>query len=651
MGITIWQSLSDSAVEMARNALKDVRSLEEWKKIRPQRHNDYMRSLGLDPLPERCDLKVTDYGSFKGKGFRARKIGFQILPDCWSSACVYYPDPMPKGKAPGVLYVCGHASIGTYHYQYHPIMWARRGYVCLIVDTIEQNDNPGEHHGSFMNKHEGWLSMGYTPAGAEVWNAMRALDILAADPKADPERLAVTGVSGGGSCSFHLAVADERLKAVSTLCGVSSPLDAITNRHIMGHCDCMYSHNVYQRDISEYAVLIAPRAALFCIADHDPLFHPAESRALVERTKPVYKLFGHEDRCAWLACPGPHGDHPEFDEGTSRWFDKHVAGDERPLVKRGGLELKESVTNVFNGCPPVPNRLELLPQLISPRGTVTLPETAADWPGIRREALKKLCLEVPFLFAKGYKKAGMKMDGDWRWGAGENPVLFRVHRGQIDGVDIWLQMVIYHGTRKKLVLGIGSEGNFAMHAMSRVAGNIDIKSVIYGGFEPRMAGFSAPASLPDLFPPGARLASVRTHAVRMMVLAGMTPAMMTFHDIGMIMDYLSGLEEVKGCEIYLYGKGDAGVAALYKGLIDERISGVILDDVSSSHIDGMPVLGVLRAFDVPQAIGLMAPRRVAQVTPGHSNWTWPTRVYERLGCPDRFIMTDDLRGAMDKILA
>jgi cephalosporin-C deacetylase-like acetyl esterase len=651
MGITLWQSLSDDAVEMARVALKDVKTLAEWKKIRPRRHQEFMRSIGLDPLPERCDLKVTEYGELKGNGFRARKIGFQILPDCWNSACIYYPDPLPAGKAPGVLYVCGHSAIGTYTYQYHPIMWARRGYVCLIVDTIEQNDNPGEHHGAIMNRHDRWLAMGYTPAGAEVWNAMRALDILASDPKVDPERLGVTGVSGGGACSFHTAVADDRLKAVSTLCGVSSPLDAIRNRHVMGHCDCMYPHNVYHKDISDYAALLAPRAALFCIADHDPIFHPGESRALVERTKPVFALYGHEDHCAWLACPGPHGDHPEFDEGTQRWFDRHVAGDERPLLERGARELEERDTNVFKGCPPAPNRLDLLPQLLSPQGTLPLPQTADEWPAVRQRALETLRAQVPGLSARGYRQASFELDGDWQWVGGKAPVLNRMHRGQIDGVEIAMQMVVYSNTRKKLVLGVGNEGHFAMHAMCRTACSIDSQSVVYGGFEPRLAGVNAPASEPYSFPPGARLAPVRSYMTRIMALTGQTPVMMTFHDIGVLVDYVTGLEETKGFEIYLHGRGEAGVAALYRGIMDERIAGVIAEDAPSSHLDGAPILGVLRAFDMPQAVGLMAPRKLALVTAGHNNWNWATRVYERLGCRENLIMTDDLRSAMTRILA
>jgi hypothetical protein len=136
-----------------------------------------------------------------------------------------------------------------------------------------------------------------------------------------------------------------------------------------------------------------------------------------------------------------------------------------------------------------------------------------------------------------------------------------------------------------------------------------------------------------------------------MALSGMTPVMMTFQDIGAVLDYVMGIEEVKGCEIYLHGRRDAGVAALYKGIMDERIAGVIAENIPASHLDGASILGILRVFDMPQAVGLMAPRKLALVTSGHNNWTWPTRVYERLGCPERLIIAGDLRSAMTKILA
>jgi cephalosporin-C deacetylase-like acetyl esterase len=649
-GITLWQSLSDKAEAMARDAFQGIETLEDWTQTRAARHKEFMRSLGLDPLPERCDLKAVDHGGFEGDGYRARKIAFQILPDCWGSACMYYPAPLPEGTLPAVLYVCGHGSIGTYHYQDHPMMWARKGYACLIVDTIEQNDNPGEHHGSLMGRNDSWLSMGYTPAGIEVWNGMRALDILSADPSVDPERIGLTGVSGGGACSFHLAIADERVKALSTLCGISSPLDAITNLHLMGHCDCMYPLNIYGRDISEYAALIAPRPALFCFADHDTLFHPKETTALVERASHVYKLYEKDDHCSLVTCPGPHGDHPEFDEATASWFDKYVAGDSRPSIRRGDREQPESVISIFKGQPPSPNHLHSIPQLISPRGTVALPAKPDEWPDIQNAALQNLRNEILRAQPKPDIESSMALDGDWHWTPTPDPIIFRAHRGHIGGIDVCLHMVTPPNADQKLVLSIGGEGENSMDAMNRATSSLDPKTTAYAGFAPRVGGMNSVAPRDISGPSGSKLPSMRSWLLRAMALTGVTPVMMTIDDIGFAVDYLLGLPEVKGREIFLCGKGDSGVAALYYALLDDRISGVAVEDVPSSHIDGSPILGVLRALDIPQAVGLMAPRKVAMVTPGHSFWTWPTCAYERLGCQDKFLMTGDLRSALDMLL-
>jgi dienelactone hydrolase len=634
MGITLWQNLSDQAEQMANNALKDVKTLDDWKLQRPQIKKEFMRSMGLDPIPEKCDLKITEYGTFSGKGFHGRKIGFQILPDCWTSACVYYPDPMPKGRLPGVLYVCGHGAIGTNSYQFHPIMWARRGYVCLIVDTIEQNDNPGEHHAQEVGKMDSWVSMGYTAAGGEMWNAVRALDVLAADSHVDPERLGVTGVSGGGACSFHLAVADERIKAVSTLCGISTPLDAIANRHLISHCNCIYPNNVYRRDTSEFAALIAPRAAVFCNADDDMIFHADKVREMVERTSKVYGLYGRKDLCRLVTCAGGHGDHPEFYEATDRCFDKNLAGRKHPYVKPGGIELSEKDVTVFNGCPPSPNRTDLLPQLISQRGTVPLPEKPQDWKKIRREALESL---PPFHGDDG--KSFMKQTGAWHLPQAST---FE-HRGQIEGVDLWMYILKPAKCKPKLILGIVGPGGGSRDLLGDIHACIEPGAAASGGFEPRIGGLTSLVPDKDVF-------SISKLFEFAFPLTGSTPVMMTCHDIGVAVDHLAKSKDLKGFEIYLYGKADAGVAALYHGLTDERIAGVILEDAPSTHLDGAAILGILRAFDMPQAVGLMAPRKVALVNPSHNCWTWPSRAYARIGCPERFIQAGTLRDAIAKIL-
>ena len=650
MTISLWHSLAN-CTRTIQNGLKDTATLDDWNRERPERYREFLRCLGLDSVPERCDSQVRDCGTFEGAGFQARRIGFQILPECWASAAVYYPDPQPRTSAPAVLYVCGHATIGTWHYQYHPIMWARRGYVCLILDTIQQNDNPGEHAGSFMGRHDAWLSLGYTSAGGELLNAIRALDVLADDPCVDADRLGVTGVSGGGACSFYLAVVDERIRAVSTLCGISTPHDAVANRHLISHCDCMYPHNVYRRDISEYAALIAPRAVLFCLADHDNLFHPEETRGLVERTRHIYRLMGYPERCQLVTCPGGHGDHEVLDDATATWFDRYVAGEKRPAVKRGDRELPETTTTIFNGQPPSPNRLLLLPHLISLRGTLPLPRTPEDWPAIRTEALGRLRDDILGVTLTDDPDARLDLDGDWRWGEGLESTMNRTYRGRIAGIEVWLRTVISLDCRPKIVLAVAGEGQNADMALSWVRCGLDPDSVACAGFEPRIAGGNQAAPVKDNSPPGSRYGSFRNLNMRAMAIVGTTPVMMTIHDIGVALDCLEQIDELQRHEIYLYGRGDSGVAALYRSLIDDRVAGVIVEDTPASHLDGAPILGILRAFDMPQAVGLMAPRRVALVTPGNHTWTWPSRVYERLGCADHLVVSPDVRHALDTVLA
>src|SRR5690606_28417572 len=100
MSNTIWSTLATEAERMAAAAFSDIHTLEDWEKCRPQLRADFLRSVGLATLPERGDPRLTDHGELSGKGFRVRKISFQILPDCWASASIFYPDPLPPEAAP-----------------------------------------------------------------------------------------------------------------------------------------------------------------------------------------------------------------------------------------------------------------------------------------------------------------------------------------------------------------------------------------------------------------------------------------------------------------------------------------------------------------------------------------------------------------------
>ena len=65
-------------------------------------------------------------------------------------------------------------------------------------------------------------------------------------PDVDPERIAVTGISGGGAATFWIAAADERVKVAVPVSGMADLESYVANRVINGHCDCMFLYNTFQ---------------------------------------------------------------------------------------------------------------------------------------------------------------------------------------------------------------------------------------------------------------------------------------------------------------------------------------------------------------------------------------------------------------------
>jgi hypothetical protein len=62
------------------------------------------------------------------------------------------------------------------------------------------------------------------------------------------------------------------------------------------------------------------------------------------------------------------------------------------------------------------------------------------------------------------------------------------------------------------------------------------------------------------------------------------------------------------------GRGQSGVIAAYSALFEPRLAEVVLVAPPASHRDGPIFLNVLRVLDVPDALGLLAPRPLSLYT-------------------------------------
>jgi len=634
MGTTLWDYILRKAEEITDGALEGIDSLEDWERERPKRYSEFMRSAGLDPMPEKCELEPTPYGEFRGEGYRAVKMAYQILPDCWGTGTLYYPDPLPGGKLPAVLYVSGHRPIGSFGYQHHVIMWAKRGYIAFVFDTIEQHDNPGSHRGVYSGRRFDWISRGYTAAGGELLNSIKALDFLSSVPEVDPDRIGATGISGGGAHSFYLAVADERVKAVATVAGVASLKYTLAKRNFLHHCDCMYMLNPFQRDNADFAALIAPRALLFCYARQDSLFSPEEYTSLFEKALKIYKLYGLEENCRLFEYPGPHAYRPETVEEVNRWFDEHVAGEEHPMVPLGEEgENPEHVVTVFNGRPPHPDRLDVLPELLTVRGGIELPQGPQDWPGIREDAKARLRQEVFSWLGGNKEELEVQLVGDWL--AGECRYLN--YEGRMGDMGVWIEVLDPPEPSGKAIVALSDPGNDIPDLFGQLGARFPGHTWVL--VEPRGTGLEGFSEKEYRF------------LLRAGSMVGATPVMMWTYDLGKALEFLRTLPFLRDREFYLFGNGDAAVACLYHAIFDESVAGVILKGLPASHLEGGYIPGIIRVLDIQQAIGLIAPRPVGLVDWPASRCQWPERLYRRLGIPERYILGGSLKVVAERVLS
>jgi len=345
------------------NELTQYKTLEDWQRERPELRKQLFDMLGLSPLPKKTPMHAKVIGTTEHPEFIVERLYFQSIPGLYVTANLYLPRSEDAKtdvkKFPTILYVCGHAkakkdgvSYGNKtYYQHHGAWFARNGYVCLIIDTLQRGEIEGAHHGTYRLKRWWWNSRGYTPAGLETWNCIRALDYLQSRDECDMERVGVTGRSGGGVYSWWLTALDDRVHCAVPVAGITSMRDQVMTGCVEGHCDCMFMLNTYQWNFAKIAALVAPRPLLISNTDKDPIF-PLEGVVDVHRqVRHIFRLYDAGDQFGLQITEGPHADTQELHIHAFRWFNRFLKGDQAMVEKTAEKFFAPELLKVFETLP------------------------------------------------------------------------------------------------------------------------------------------------------------------------------------------------------------------------------------------------------------------------------------------------------------
>jgi hypothetical protein len=98
--------------------------------------------------------------------------------------------------------------------------------------------------------------------------------------------------------------------------------------------------------------------------------------------------------------------------------------------------------------------------------------------------------------------------------------------------------------------------------------------------------------------------------------------------------------------VMVFGRGEMGILGLYAALLDGRIDEVILGDPPGSHRQGPALLNILRITDIPEAAGMLAPRRLTVVGKRPSEFSLTQTVYGLHTAVDSLAQAESLARAV-----
>jgi dienelactone hydrolase len=573
-----------------------VKTKEEWQAARPRLKREFLDMLGLDPLPAKTPLKATVAGKIERSGVSIEKVHFQSKPGLYVTGNVYLPPSVEekKKKYPAILYVCGHSGRGRdgnkTAFQDHGLWFASNGYVCLVIDTLQLGEVAGVHHGTYNLERWWWQDEGYTPAGVECWNGIRAIDYLVSRSDVDSERIGVTGISGGGATTCWIAAADDRVKVAVPVSGMSDLECYVTDKVVNGHCDCMFPVNTYQWELTTILALHAPKPLLFANSDNDPIFPMSGNRRIAERMRKCYAMLGEKDNFDDYVSKGGHDYRPDLRVAIFTFFQRHLKLARTPAIdadfeKIAGKDLRVFPTDADLPKDSINDKID---ETFVPTAKVTLPVELKGFAGWKLEMLKQLrekCFRALPEKVPGAKYLRSDKEGKF-FEFSPEPGIECTSR-----VDVEINGAVF------TCVVAGAEEDFdeaAKFWIDRYNQDTSFRFVIKlrGGFGRRWLTKNPPNTVE-----------------RSLALLGQTV------DSGRVRDcaaFVAGFWDSKrkkdDARLRLTGKGQAGVIAAYAALfVPGATDEVVVLDPPTSHRDGPHFLNVLRVLDIPEALGLLAP--------------------------------------------
>jgi dienelactone hydrolase len=669
-------------------AIAKLATKSDWM-TRQKSVKDKLQEL-VGPFPAKTPLNPQITGTIKKDGYHIDKIIYESMPGFFVSGCIFVPDHI-TGKAPAILYVSGHdqEAFRARLYQVLMLNLVKKGIVVLAIDPPGQGE-----HVQYYDPKIGFSSVGYSViehcyfgnqcflsgfscARYFIWDGIRGIDYLLSRSDVDPARIGVTGFSGGGTITSYISAFDDRVR-VSVPCSWSAANRRELETKGVQDAETVFCHGLAEGiSFEDLLEVRAPKPVLMTFLSRDEYLCLQGAReAYIEATK-AYRAFGAENNLEMVEDDSKHWMTPKIRLAIYTFFMRHfnITGD--PAEEKVDILSEEELKVTSTGQISASFGGEMIFD-VNKKETVILVENLEK----SRKDLEKHLSQVK-LKAKeisGYNPPAA--------GSAEPFINGRYRR---EGYSVGKYAIMGEGDYAiPILLFVPDDGSGKHPALVYLHPKGKVTEAKPGGEIEKLVKKGYVVAAPDLLGIG----ETKNTAARGLtegytaVLIGRSVVGVQAADIVRVVDYLKGQPGVDPAKIGAFGIDEMCIPLIHAAAFDLSIKsvtlvgslvsyrcitlnrmfkiGLTINEKGGTHhpyeLDfSWGVAGVLTAYDLPDLIGCIAPRKVALAGMKDQNlesassdlieqeMTFPRSVYAFKGSSENLKIVTSAEGSGDLV--
>jgi dienelactone hydrolase len=579
----------------------------------------------LGNFPPKSSLNATVTGTLQRDGYRIEKIIYESFKSHHVTANLYIPEG--KGKFPAALLLCGHEneSKATESYQKTAILFAKKGFVVLVIDPISQserfqltnsNGNPltrgGTTEHTLLNEASNLVGTS-TPAD-ELWDNVRGLDYLVTRPEVDTSRIGCLGNSGGGMQTIYFAAFENRVKVIAPCSYFATRERTLEISGPADGCAQIPGEGKVHLELSDYLIAASPKPILVLAGRYDFIDYSGTLLAFNDLQK-VYASLHESQKIKLFTYDDGHGISKPKREAAVLWFRKWFYHDSTKVKEEDLVTLTEKdllctatgqVNSTFTNEVSIPERNLFLFNQLKKNREIFLQQ---DINVIRKKIAKMLSLDL------SNKKIAVENKGEVE---NEKLVFQKMVLRKINEIPLPVLLINSSISKPdKIIVWLNENGK------NQLADSISLmESYLKKNDAVLLCDVSGTGETADV--PRLNEAKYYNKEYRNDMLAlhcGLSMVGIRTADILTLMDFIATVPDFKNVPVEINAKGVATIAAIHATLFSNHINQLnlyngiktyktILKNSVEKNWYSYVLNGVLKYYDIPDLIKIIGENKI-----------------------------------------